>query len=495
MFARRQTPKDVSVYLGGYTFDEAGIRMWPLRRFTAQWRDLADFQLNRIDGERAQYTLVLTFSSRRKPVSVAFGGGAKNVRRLAVAFRWIGAAIPNLAASKRLFVVELCASENRVTDELLGKTTPSDQDRLDRARFWWLALNPKKAIKECAPILAGRGPLEVEAALVTIDGLLASGKPDSAVDALENILPRHRDNPELVGRCAALLLDLDDPRGEQMAEEVFTRKIAPVDVVGLHWSAHYFRRKQWDRASAILDRLERTVATISPDLADEIARVRREIAELKASPAVAFRRINVRSFLLHLVGWGVPFVLLGLLAFPIYLVGPLFYKETQTLRRLQDQGVRVDSANVHDLFRRDEDGTMLSQLIYEFAPDPASARPREISPPAAYTKEAFDAYRKEVEDEIHGILPRGWYRGRSILYEKTARAIEQDFTQHFVTFLPDDPSINTVGPITSTRIWLTWLAGGKATVMAVAAVGMAAFIAVQYALGRLRRWSVGKRPL
>jgi hypothetical protein len=419
------------------------------------------------------------------------GGGATNLRRLVRVLGWVEMALPHPAPRQQRLFEEFKATERAAPDEVLKNPSPTEEERLARARFRWLALESLRAANECAPLLLHRGALEPEAALLTIDCHLAEGERDKAIQLFESVIARHRDRRDLVARGATLLLDLDDSRGAQLAGEVFERCDPDVGTVGLHWAMHHVRHRRWDQAETVLDRMEAAVTPMPSDLAEEVRSLRAEIAACKASPATFFKRHHLPRALAVVLVWAVPAGLLFLAAWVAWQIGPVFLHEGQTLRRLQEGGVQVDSAHVRDVARHDLRDSMLSELTYVFAPDLEQAESWERPLPTNYTPEAIEAWLAAVRA---GELPRGWYRGQTIVFQRTAQAIEEDPALQRITYLPADPTVNTIGPITWIRIWLTWSGGGKSVLFAVIILGTAVYFAGQALIKRVTRSAIARRP-
>lgn len=458
-----------SVYLGGYTLDAKGIRMWPLRKYAGAWCDLIDVELGRTDGQHAQHHLVLRFSTRAKPVKVAIGGGAENLRRLACVLQWIKEANPRVEAWQLSFFDEFMATVHRVPDESRPTAQLTDDDRLALARFWWLALQPRCALRECARLIRDRSPLEVDAALLAIDARVTEGNWDDAVAMFEDVLSRHPEQPRLLARGAALLLDFDDGRGESLAERVVSGDLSEAPKIGLHWAWYHFRARRWSEALAVLDRVEGRAHPLSQEFAAEFARARDEIAACRMNPTRGLRQTVGRRWLAVSLQVGLPALVLALMAWPLIGLGPIFYREGRDLAVLESRGVRVDAASVRELKRHDVRDSDLAELHYVFAPDIATAEPWEVPDLRSLDRTTFSAY---IDRITAGRLPGGWHRGAALLYDTTAKAIERDASLRFVTYLQEDPSVNTIGPITPTRIWFTWLAAGKGAFMAVVAAGI-----------------------
>ncbi len=479
------------VYLGGYTLDETGICMWPLRRYTARWCDLVDLRLRRTDGQHAHYVLAFQFSSRAKPVNVRVGAGIAGVRIMARLFQGIRQMVPRLGEQHRGLFDEVISIEDCVSDERLSVDHPSDEERLARARFWWWALDPKRALRECKALIRDRGPLEMEAVLLAIDAHLANGMADDAVAVFEDTMARHGDDPRILARGATLLLDGDHVRGESLAEQVVSRSPDEAPKIGLHWAWYHFRARRWSEALAVLDRVERSGSPLPKDFAEEFTRVRSEVAACQTSPARGFRQTVGRRWLAFLLQIGIPVLILALLTWPVVKVGPIFVAEARKLDLLEARGVHADATCVRDLRRHDVKETELAELSFVFSPDPGTAESWEIGDLASLDRESLNAY---IERITSGQMPRGWYRGHAILYKATAKEIEGDVSRQVVTYLRDDPSINTIGPITWTRVWLTWLAGGKVSIMAALAVGLLVYLGVLVARDWLRR-RAGRRKV
>lgn len=129
---------------------------------------------------------------------------------------------------------------------------------------------------------------------------------------------------------------------------------------------------------------------------------------------------------------------------------------------------------------------MLAELHYVFAPDIATADPWEVPDLRSLDRTRLNAY---IDRFTAGRLPSGWHRGAALLYNTTAKAIESDASRRFVTYLQEDPNVNTIGPITPTRIWFTWLATGKGAFAAVVATGIMAYLMALLIRDTLRRRS------
>lgn len=141
---------------------------------------------------------------------------------------------------------------------------------------------------------------------------------------------------------------------------------------------------------------------------------------------------------------------------------------------------------MRELKRHDVRDSMLAELHYVFAPDIATADPWEVPDLRSLDRTRLNAY---IDRFTAGRLPSGWHRGAALLYNTTAKAIESDASRRFVTYLQEDPNVNTIGPITPTRIWFTWLATGKGAFAAVVATGIMAYLMALLIRDTLRRRS------
>lgn len=165
-----------------------------------------------------------------------------------------------------------------------------------------------------------------------------------------------------------------------------------------------------------------------------------------------------------MIGTALLLLVAALMLWPLCVAVPIFARESWHLWQLRERGVKADIVRIYRAEGRSHASNhFLSAISYEYAPARALVDPISLHDPQALALDDLRAFIEMSRARLRGELPRGWNGGESILFEGTAKDIRGQPTLQFVTFLPENPKISAIGPITHTRIWLTWIGAPKAT--------------------------------
>jgi hypothetical protein len=265
--------------------------------------------------------------------------------------------------------------------------------------------------------------------------------------------------------------------------------------LALSVAGYHLPRKEWDQTAETLDRLKASGAVLNDDDREFRDRIRADLEILRNDPKQAFRQVTFGLFKLRLRAWLPLLVIAALCLWPLCSVGPIFVRESWHLWQLRQKGAKADIVHVYRA--RESIGTrqhFLASIVYEFAPDRSRVDPISLREPGQLSNDEYRAWSEMVRAQLRGEMPRGWYRGESLLFEGTAGEIRARAAMQFGTYLPADPSVNAIGPITDTRIWLTWVGAPKAVFPGLLLVGVFGWIFVHEFLQRRRRQLRGFDP-
>ncbi len=277
-----------------------------------------------------------------------------------------------------------------------------------------------------------------------------------------------------------------------LGAQVLERNPAGWPEVALCLSGYLARRRQWDEAARALDLLARVRPRLSEADRQALDRQIAEIERLRANPAQAFKEITLGGTYTKIKVWLPLLVVAGLLGWPLVTLAPLFGRESWHLLQLRSRGVRADLVRISPAggYSRQANGVFITFVSYSFAPDRRQVDPRSLSVPdlKSMGPDGLVAY---IDAEQRGLLSRGWFQGTAILFNSTADEVRRNRALQFATYLPGNPAVSTIGPITETRIWLTWTGVPKAMLGAVVILGAVGWTWIRNLFKRWRRRQMG----
>ncbi|HQF39796.1 MAG TPA: hypothetical protein PK322_11825 [Opitutaceae bacterium] len=432
---------------------------------------------------------------KRRQLSLERGNGPKGLRAVATMLRWIGDSGAKVSGWKESGVAEILGAAKTLEEIGPSSADRSDADLFRRAEVALAALQIKEVIGACAAIIGRRSEQEAAAARLKIKAELLDGRVENALDTLAELIRLHPEEVEARALVAFHLVNSDDKRGLQLAGAVLDRALAKHPSLVLSVAGYHLRRKEWDQTATMLDRLETSGAVLNDYDREFGARIRADLERLRNDPKQAFRQVTFGLFKFRLRAW-LPLLVIGALClWPLCSFGPLFARESWHLLQLRRRGAKADIVHVYR--GRESIGTrqhFLASITYEFAPDRTRVNPLTLREPEKLSYKEFQAWSEMSRAQLRGEMRRGWYLGESLLFAGTANEIRAQLAEQFVTYLPDNPNVNAIGPITNTRIWLTWLGAPKAMLPGVAMIGVFGWISVREFLQRRRRHLRGFDP-
>jgi len=493
MASTSPTREEITFWSSGYTLDPTGIRTWPFRSYRNVWADLEGLEYKPVKYKGSwQFKMHFRFGGiKPRKISVAAGAGTKSLRQFAAALGWVRAARPQAQGLGEPLVQELMASSAGFDDSVTAAILP-DEDLLKRARLRFAALKPRDAIRDCATVITNRAELECPAARLKIRIEFWNTQTEDALDTLADLLSRHPDELEARALAASRLLKADDKRGVALAAVVLERNPAGWPDVALCLSGYLARRRQWDEAARALDPLSRVRPRLSDGDRQALDRQIAEIERLRANPAQAFREITLGGTFAKMKLWLPLLLFAGLLGWPLVTLAPLFGRESWQLLQLRSHGVRADLVRIAPAggYSRQANGVFITFVSYSFAPDKRQVDARSLKDQDLRSMEPEEVVAY-IKAEQRGLLSRGWFQGTAILFNSTADEVRRNPALQFATYLPGNPAVSTIGPITESRIWLTWIGVPKAMLGAVIILGAVGWTWIRNLFKRWRRRQMG----
>lgn len=432
---------------------------------------------------------------KRRQLSLERENGPKGLRAVATMLRWIGDSCAKVSGWKESGVEEILGAAKTLEEIGPSSADRSDADLFRRADVALVALQIKEVIGACTTIIGRHSEQVAAAARLKIKAELFDGRVENALDTLAELIRQHPEEVEARAWVALYLVNADDKRGLQLAGAVLDRALAKHPPLALSVAGYHLRRKEWDQAAGMLDRLEASGAVLNDSDREFGARIRADLEQLRSNPKQAFRQVTFGLFKFKLRAW-LPLLVIGALClWPLCSVGPIFVRESWHLLQLRQRGAKADIVHVYR--GRESVGTrqhFLASITYEFAPDRTRVDPISLREVELLSGDEYRAWSAMIAARVRGEMPHGWYRGESLLFEGTANEIRAKLAEQFVTYLPDNPKVNAIGPITNTRIWLTWVGAPKAMLPGIAMIGLFGWISVREFLQRRRRQLRGFDP-
>ena len=482
------TPQPTKVtFWQGYSVDEDGIRCWPFRGYRHRWTDLERIEyVPYTYNGRGMFRLKLFFvPASARQAKIECGAGLKNLAKVNQVLRWARTARPEIEAWKEPPVIALVRGGEALASWAPVAGLIPDEKLLLQAEIRMAALERKAAIKDCRTLIDRRSEFECRAARLKIEAELIDWNTEDAIDTLSDLLSRHPEEIEAREMIASYLLAIDDARGPEMARVVFDRNPAGFPALVFNCAAFFVRRRRWDEAAATLGQLEAERARLGPQEIEAIDRYRAELANLRSHPSHAFRTITMGKVRALLPAYAFLLVFMLLVSWPLVTVGPLLWSESWKLWQLRDHGLRAEVVRGIVLAPRPSRAEhWLSTIHFRIAPSRSQIDPLTLNELSDVPLEEKLRWIDIHSSSLPIGVPRGWYHGEAILFDSTAKEIARDPSLQFATYLPGRPAINTIGPITNTRIWLTWVGAPRATLPAVFLVVV---FSVMFARGRIRR--------
>lgn len=492
-----RTPDSTRVFWSpGYTIGPTGVRIWPFSSYRACWTDLELIEyLPYSHNGKWRFRFRLSFAGvKRRQLSLERGNGPQGLRAVATMLRWIGDSGAKVSGWKESGAEEILGAAATLEEIGPSSADRSDADLFRRAEVALVALQIKEVIGACAAIIGRRSELEAAAARLKIKAELFDGRVENALDTLAELIRQHPEEVEARALVAYHLVNSDDKRGLQLAGAVLDRALAKHPSLVLSVAGYHLRRKEWDQTATMLDRLETRGAVLNDHDREFGARIRADLERLRNEPKQAFRQVTFGLFKFRLLAW-LPLLVIGALG--IWMLYSLA-QESWNLLQLREQGAKADIVYVHPEGRHGGNRHhFLASITYEFAPDrnrvdPTSSRERELF--SGNEHRDLMALSAMIEARMRGKTPRGWYQGKSLLFRGTAKEIRAQSVNQFVTYLPGDPNVSAIGPITDERIWLTWVGAPEAVFLVLLFIGAFGWTSVQEFLQRRRRQLRGFDP-
>ena len=495
-----RTPDSTRVFWSpGYTIDPTGVCLWPFSFYRARWADLERIEyLPYSHNGKWRFRFRLSFTGvKRRQLSLELGNGPKGLRTVAAMLRWIGDSGAKISGWKESGVEEILGAAKTLEEIGPSSADRSDGDLFRRAEVALVALQIKEVIGACASIMGRHSEQEAAAARLKIKAELFDGRVENALDTLAELIRQHPEEVEARAWVAFYLVNADDKRGLQLAGAVLDRALAKHPPLALSVAGYHLRRKEWDQAAGMLDRLEASGAVLNDSDREFAARIRADLERFRNDPKQALRQVTFGLLKFRLRAWLPLLILLSLGALGLWVLCSLA-QESWHLLQLRDRGAKADIVYVHPEGRHSGNRYhSLASIAYEFAPDrnrvdPTSSRERELF--SGNEHRDLMALSAMIEARMRGKTPRGWYQGKSLLFRGTAEEIRAQSFKQFVTYLPSNPNVNAIGPITDERIWLTWVGAPEAVFLVLLFIGAFGWTYVQEFLQRRRRQSRGFDP-
>ena len=481
----------------GYTLDPTGVCIWPFSSYRARWADLERIEyLPYPQNGKWQFRFRLSFAgAKRRQLSLTRGGGAQGLCAVATMLRWIGDSGAKVSGWDESGVEQILSAAARLEEIGPSSTDRSDTDVFRRAEVALVSLQIKEAINACAAIIERGSEQATAAARLKIKGELLAGRVENALDTLAELIRRHPEEIEARALLAFHLVNAGDKRGLQLAGAVLDCAMAKHPSLALIVAAYHLRRKEWDQTAGMLDRLRSSGVALSDDDREFSARIQADLERLRNDPKQARRQLTFDLVKFRLRTWWPGLAIGVLVLWPLCTVGPIFVRESWHLLQLRERGAKADIVHVYRA--RDSIGErqhFLTSIAYEFAPDRSRVNPISLREPNQLSGEEYRALSAMIDARIRGEMPRGWYRGESLIFEGTAKEIRAKPVDQFVTYLPENPNVNAIGPITGSRIWLTWVGAPMAVLPSLLLVGVFGWISAREFLQRRRRQLRGFDP-
>ncbi len=481
----------------GYTLDPTGVCIWPFSSYRARWADLERIEyLPYPQNGKWQFRFRLSFAgAKRRQLSLTRGGGAQGLCAVATMLRWIGDSGAKVSGWDESGVEQILSAAARLEEIGPSSTDRSDADVFRRAEVALVSLQINEAINACAAIIERGSEQATAAARLKIKGELLAGRVENALDTLAELIRRHPEEIEARALLAFHLVNAGDKRGLQLAGAVLDCAMAKHPSLALIVAAYHLRRKEWDQTAGMLDRLRSSGVALSDDDREFSARIQADLERLRNDPKQARRQLTFDLVKFRLRTWWPGLAIGVLVLWPLCTVGPIFVRESWHLLQLRERGAKADIVHVYRA--RDSIGErqhFLTSIAYEFAPDRSRVNPISLREPNQLSGEEYRALSAMIDARIRGEMPRGWYRGESLIFEGTAKEIRAKPVDQFVTYLPENPNVNAIGPITGSRIWLTWVGAPMAVLPSLLLVGVFGWISAREFLQRRRRQLRGFDP-
>lgn len=481
----------------GYTLDPTGVCIWPFSSYRARWADLERIEyLPYPQNGKWQFRFRLSFAgAKRRRLSLTRGGGSQGLCAVATMLRWIGDSGAKVSGWDESGVEQILSAAARLEEIGPSSTDRSDTDVFRRAEVALVSLQIKEAINACAAIIERGSEQATAAARLKIKGELLAGRVENALDTLAELIRRHPEEIEARALLAFHLVNAGDKRGLQLAGAVLDCAMAKHPSLALIVAAYHLRRKEWDQTAGMLDRLRSSGVALSDDDREFSARIQAGLERLRNDPKQARRQLTFDLVKFRLRTWWPGLAIGVLVLWPLCTVGPIFVRESWHLLQLRERGAKADIVHVYRA--RDSIGErqhFLTSIAYEFAPDRSRVNPISLREPNQLSGEEYRALSAMIDARIRGEMPRGWYRGESLIFEGTAKEIRAKPVDQFVTYLPENPNVNAIGPITGSRIWLTWVGAPMAVLPSLLLVGVFGWISAREFLQRRRRQLRGFDP-
>ena len=481
----------------GYTLDPTGVCIWPFSSYRARWADLERIEyLPYPQNGKWQFRFRLSFAgAKRRRLSLRRGGGSQGLCAVATMLRWIGDSGAKVSGWDESGVEQILSAAARLEEIGPSSTDRSDTDVFRRAEVALVSLQIKEAINACAAIIERGSEQATAAARLKIKGELLAGRVENALDTLAELIRRHPEEIEARALLAFHLVNAGDKRGLQLAGAVLDCAMAKHPSLALIVAAYHLRRKEWDQTAGMLDRLRSSGVALSDDDREFSARIQAGLERLRNDPKQARRQLTFDLVKFRLRTWWPGLAIGVLVLWPLCTVGPIFVRESWHLLQLRERGAKADIVHVYRA--RDSIGErqhFLTSIAYEFAPDRSRVNPISLREPNQLSGEEYRALSAMIDARIRGEMPRGWYRGESLIFEGTAKEIRAKPVDQFVTYLPENPNVNAIGPITGSRIWLTWVGAPMAVLPSLLLVVVFGWISAREFLQRRRRQLRGFDP-
>ncbi len=459
-----------SVGIFGYVFDQTGIRIWPFSSHHRLWANLTHWEYGTVNfGHGPMFVLKLHFDEiARKPLELRQKRGIKNFRKIAQVVRLAKSAQPEVKGWPEIEVQDIL-DVARFEDSSAKARELSDKELLNRGRLRMAALLFKSARADFAALIERGAACEAEAARRKIQAELSDSDPDDALLTLQGLLGKHPENMTERSQVAIYLLRSNDERGAGLADGVLARD--PTSFPGLvqYYAGYLVRQKKLEAAQQLLIDYPVNRAKLTAEEKAAVEKFRAEIDGLRLNPQTAFKELVVRPKLTWLRNWGLLLLIAALLSWSLFKIGPVFAREEWRLAQLRNHGAKADLVQGVKLQESTNSNVFVSEITYLYAPDKTKAA--ALTPPkipdigSPKFQESLDAVKQYVDEEIAGKMPTGWYRGDALVFKGTGKEIQANPKEQFVTYLPEDPTISTIGSITGSRIWFTWVGAGKAIIM------------------------------
>lgn len=480
----------VVFWLNGYTVDATGVRIWPLSSYRNQWADLEGFEyVPYKHGREDRFRLKLNFGGRSpRKLRLECGGGPKGFAKIACALQWMKLARPGLGGWKEPLVENALGAAAAFGGTLPPKGDLPDDERLDRARYYLAALRRKAAAKDCAVVISHRSKDELPAGRLKIRIELADNRAEDALDTLADLLGRNPDETEARAIAAEHLLMKDDGRGATLAAAVLERNPTARLSVASALAGYLVRRRRWDEAAATLSPFSRIRSSLGEEERAKLDKLNADISRLRENPSQAFREVTIAGLYSRLRTWlPIAFVIL-VAGWPLVVLGPTFLRNSRNLWKLRDHGVRADLVRVEPEkgYSSRSGNIFITTVFYEYAPDRAKTDPPTPAGQASFPGSTMPLRQFFVALQ-NGLPIAGWYQGQALVFDSSALEIRRDPALQFVTYLPENPSISTIGPITQSRIWFTWIGVPRAMLTTILVIGSLGWAWIRPLYQRWRR--------